>query len=87
MLRLAGILIACSALLFQSSPGMALQQTPEALRCKAMAKNHARYCKLTDPKEKHPEKVYNCLTKGAGDFRRCCDRTPNPEDCKSQTSQ
>jgi hypothetical protein len=43
--------------------------------------------RTTDPKEKNPDKVYNCLTSGAADFKRCCDRTPNPADCKSQTAR
>jgi hypothetical protein len=87
MSKLSGVVIACAALIIQSSAGMALQQTPEALKCRAAARAHAKICMSTDPKRLHPEKVYSCASKGAADFRRCCDRTPHPADCKSQIAQ
>jgi hypothetical protein len=85
MLRVLGVTILFSTLLIHS--GMAAQQTPEALKCRANARAHAMRCKASDPGRKHPDTVYNCLTRGAGVFRNCCDRTPDPQACKSQIAQ
>jgi hypothetical protein len=43
MLGVIGIAIACSTLLSQS--GIAAQQTPEVLKCRANARAHAMHCK------------------------------------------
>jgi hypothetical protein len=54
MLRFIGLSIACFALLFQSSPGMALQQDPRSSQVQSYGEESCKVLQADGPQEKTP---------------------------------